>query len=248
MIDAALIEEYRVWCEKMRAHPHSRGGFETDGDLALLNAFAARAPLSKSQLFQDLMVLHKTANKRNGYFVEFGACDGLYFSNTYLLEKAFGWRGIVAEPAPIWRDGLFRNRSCFISTKCVFTESGQTLTFNQTTTDAALSTIDAFTTCDSHAGIRAEGLRHEVETISLNDLLAQANAPHEIDYMSIDTEGSELDILSRFDFSAYDVNVISVEHNYTAAREQIYNLLSARGFRRDYVRLSFFDDWYFREA
>ena len=53
-----------------------------------------------------------------------------------------------------------------------------------------------------------------VETISLNDLLDFYNAPKLIDYISIDTEGSELDIIQNFDFKKRTINIISIEHNY----------------------------------
>ena len=65
--------------------------------------------------------------------------------------------------------------------------------------------------------------------------------------MSVDTEGSEFEILSAFDFDRWDVRAISVEHNHTGVREQLYELLSARGYRRELTDLSQFDDWYVKE-
>ncbi|WP_417886433.1 hypothetical protein [Zunongwangia sp.] len=54
---------------------------------------------SNSQLDQDLFVLFETNFKQNGYFVEFGATNGIAHSNTHLLEIDFGWKGILAEPS-----------------------------------------------------------------------------------------------------------------------------------------------------
>ena len=109
---------------------------------------------------------------------------------------------------------------------------------------AELSTIDSFTGADLHAGYRANGERYKVNTISLNDLLKKYNAPQEIDYLSIDTEGSEFDILSAFDFDAYKIKVITCEHNYTPMRDKIFDLLTSKGYKRIYEESSGFDDWY----
>ncbi len=73
-------------------------------------------------------------------------------------------------------------------------------------------------------------------------------APAEIDYLSIDTEGSELEILRAFDFDRWNVRLISVEHNHTPLRQPLYDLLTARGYVRKWPELSAFDDWYVRSA
>ena len=86
---------------------------------------------SKAQLWQDLFVLSELEFKRNGFFVEFGAANGIDLSNTYLLEKEFNWTGILAEPAKYWHSELKRNRSAFISDKCVWVDSTSTLTFTK---------------------------------------------------------------------------------------------------------------------
>ena len=90
------------------------------------------------------------------------------------------------------------------------------------------------------------GKRYAVETVSLGDLLAQNGAPSRIDYLSLDTEGSELRILKAFDFDAIDVGLITVEHNFTAQRAEIHSLLTSKGFVRKFEALSVVDDWYFR--
>ena len=198
---------------------------------------------SKSQLNQDMFVLAELGFKKDGYFVEFGATNGVDLSNTYLMETELGWTGILAEPAHVWRDDLHKNRKCHIDTDCVWFESGKTLRFTEPEA-AELSTINVFAGLDEHAAARFFGKKYEVNTISLVDLLNKYSAPKEIDYLSIDTEGSEFEILNAFDFDAYKIKVITCEHNYTPMREEIYKLLTSKGYTRKYTEFSNFDDWY----
>jgi FkbM family methyltransferase len=200
---------------------------------------------SHAQFLQDLWVSYELKGRRDGFFVEFGASNGVKFSNSLYLERELGWRGILAEPARVWHPALRRNRACAIDERCVWTTTGERLLFNQPTI-AAHSTLDAFSASDGHADSRKDGERYEVETVSLMDLLAHWQAPRRIDYLSIDTEGSELTILEAFDFAAYDVGLISVEHNHTDKRQALFELLTARGFRRTLEKLSGVDDWYVR--
>jgi FkbM family methyltransferase len=198
---------------------------------------------SKSQLRQDLFVLSQLNFKANGFFVEFGATNGVNLSNTHLMEKEFGWTGILAEPAKCWHEDLKNNRSSNIETNCVWKDSHSTLTFNEVDC-AELSTISTYGDTDLHKEARKHGKTYDVKTISLNELLVKHNAPEKIDYLSIDTEGSELEILSNFDFSKHSFQVITCEHNYTPLRQKILELLSKNGYRRLYQELSKYDDWY----
>jgi FkbM family methyltransferase len=199
-----------------------------------------------AQLFQDLLVLFLLDEKRDGYFVECGAMDGIKFSNTFLLENKFGWRGIIAEPARCWHRTLSLNRSCLVDHRCVWSKSGETLQFNETP-EAEYSTIDALSGLDSHTKRRRDGKRYAVKTISLCDLLLAHDAPISIDYLSIDTEGSEFAILDNFFPCHYEIGVITVEHNNTSQRYQIYNLLTSRGYNQVFRELSMWDDWYIKQ-
>lgn len=201
-------------------------------------------PISESQLRQDLFVLCATGFKRKGFFVEFGAADGRHLSNSYLLEKNFGWTGILAEPARIWHKKIVQNRpETTLEKNCVWSESGVTLQFKETI-NAELSTIEEYAASDEHKDSRANALEYQVKTISLNDLLEKYGAPSRPDYLSIDTEGSEFQILKELDFSKYKFTVITCEHNYSKERQNIYNLLSSNGYVRVLESISDFDDWY----
>jgi FkbM family methyltransferase len=197
---------------------------------------------SNADQHQDLWVLHETQHKTGGFFVEFGAADGLSGSNTLLLEREFGWRGILAEPNPAWHAGLKRNRTAQVDFRCVFKTTGDHVKF-AATRHAALATIADFAISDGHTPSRAEHEITDVETISLNDLLDCHEAPRTIDYISIDTEGSELAILERFDFTRRDVKLFSIEHNLTKQEQAIDRLMSQQGYERRFASYSTIDGW-----
>ena len=202
-------------------------------------------PQSQSQLRQDLFVLSELGLKRGGYFVEFGAASGKELSNTWLLEEHFGWNGILAEPAQCWHERLAANRTCIIEHRCVWKSTGESLEFAEAS-EAEISTLITFKGGDQHAASRRLSRHYQVETISLNDLMAEHKAPDKPDYLSIDTEGSEWEILQEFDFKRYAFKVITCEHNFTPVREKIHVLLTAAGYVRKYEKISDFDDWYVR--
>jgi FkbM family methyltransferase len=220
-------------------------------DLAGFLLFAARMTRkAKGQLFQDLWALWETDRRREGFFVEFGAASGVNLSNTWLLEKEYGWTGILAEPNPAFHASLREARTCQIVTDCVYSRTGETLRFLNARM-GEVSRLADIVPDDMHelGGSRSQTETEEmmVRTISLNDMLAACNAPQRIDFMSVDTEGSELEILAAFDFDRWDVRAICVEHNFTATRDSLYALLTAHGYRRKWPEFTRFDDWYVRD-
>ena len=199
---------------------------------------------SNSDLFQDFFVLSELEFKRNGFFVEFGASNGVTGSNTLLLEKEFAWRGILAEPARNWHGDLRKNRPmAFIEESCVFNDSNLLVEFTEIP-KTGISALTNFVNSDHHADLRKDGQKYLVQTISLVDLLVKYNAPQEIEYLSIDTEGSEYEILSSFDFSKYEIKVITCEHNYSSSREKLQELLTSHGYIRRFQNISYYDDWW----
>ncbi len=195
---------------------------------------------SFSQNNQDQLVL-SLLGESPGFFVEFGADDGIALSNTYTLEKKFNWNGILCEASKVSQEKLVNNRDCYIDFNCVTDKSGEVVTFIET--GMGLSSMEKYAYDDMWADKRKEGYSYEVPTISLLDLLNKYDAPDIIDYLSIDTEGSELDILTAYDFSRI-FKVITVEHNYTDNREKIHDLLASKGYVRIMENLSKWDDWY----
>lgn len=196
-----------------------------------------------SQLGQDLFALFILKEKKNGFFVEFGATDGVSLNNTRLLEKTYGWNGILCEPSKYYFEILqSSDRECYIDPRCVFETSGNMIEFIDT--DArGLATITKYASLDTHAGQRSAGETYMVETVSLDDLLNQYDAPQVIDYISIDTEGSEYDILNNFSFSRH-INVMTIEHNYNHNRNNIFEIMTNNNFVRIFEEQSRFDDWY----
>ncbi len=200
---------------------------------------------SFAQLLQDLFVVYFSAAKKSGYFVEFGATDGISLSNTNLLETSYGWQGILAEPLSSWHEQLKKNRKCHIDTRCVYSRSGETVQFRNTYETPELAGIEKSLQADNNKELRQTFSTGEVSTVSLMDLLATYNAPKSIDYLSVDTEGSELEILEAFDFSAYRVSLVTVEHNFiNDQRNKLKTLLGKNGFVRVFENISRWDDWY----
>jgi len=202
---------------------------------------------SKSQLGQDILALSVTGVDGPGFFVEFGAADGVALSNSHILEKQFGWSGILCEPSKSWHQALWRNRDCTIDTRCVYSASGQKISFSENYL-GELSAITEYAEPNSHGLLKRTTFSYEVDAISLQDLLLSHGAPRYIEFLSIDTEGSEFEILENFDFQSYRFGAICVEHNFADTREKINGLLLANGYQQVHADLSDFDDWYIQST
>ncbi|GAA1390450.1 hypothetical protein GCM10009661_81780 [Catellatospora chokoriensis] len=193
-------------------------------------------PSSHSYQGQDLFVLAQLGGLRGGFFLDSGASDGVRGSNTKLLESQFGWSGICIEPNGTMFAELVRNRSCICLDCCLYDQDVDVDFLSAASVYGGI--VDEYDpehlrfarafARQALAGTEPERKRAR----TLRSVLVECGAPPVIDYWSLDTEGSELSILRSFPFGQYAFRVLTVEHNYTSAREQIRILLESHGYRR----------------
>ena len=175
-----------------------------------------------SQLGQDKWILGNVyPGVRNGYFVEVGAWDADLDSNSKALEEA-GWTGVCVEPFP----QHWTHRTCRLFKEAVSSRKGERIQFRA---------AGPFGGIDEHIEAHRKDVRTapvvELETTTIGDVLQRAGAPHYIQYMSIDTEGSEFDILQGLPFDEYVVGALTIEHNFEEPkRSRINGLLASQGY------------------
>ena len=210
--------------------------------------------ISHSQLYQDLFVDFVYKSQKNLKFLEFGATNGVELSNSLMLESERGWSGLLAEPDPQWHDALIKNRkNTSITFECIFSESNKVMKF-LSSHEGVFSSLKDFSQEDANgplagnAKVRMQSYEEiDVKTISLNDVHEKFFDARPIDYISVDTEGSELEILKSFNFEKYGPGVFTIEHNFTANQPLIDELLQQNDYVRIFAELSVFDAWYVRK-
>lgn len=200
---------------------------------------------SFSQLGQDTQVVNFYKGAKNGYFVDIGANDGVTLSNTFLLEKEYGWTGICVEPIPNVFKNLQKTRSCHCENKAAFHTDNLQLNFSIAKYNLLSGITDMLDIYKSK--VLENKCKIQVETITLNTLLEKYNAPPVIEYLSIDTEGSEYEILKNINFEKYIFGLIDVEHNFIEPRRtEIRTLLESVGYK--YIGPNEWDDRYVHES
>lgn len=202
-----------------------------------------------SQLGQDRFVNELFfKNKKNGVFLDIGAHDGKTGSNTYFFEKDLGWIGICFEPLPHLFEALSACRDVVCINACVAAQSGHVTFLHLDSVDEQLSGM-CTTYDDRMLGIVLNDIKlyggqcHvlELPSVRLDDALAQYGITH-VDFLSLDTEGSELEILKTIDFSKITIDVMTVENNFN--EPHIRNYLEQNGYI--FVQRLTVDDVYVR--
>jgi len=197
----------------------------------------------KSQNLQDLVVLDLLGFKKNGIFIEAGACDGIVNSNTYLMEKSFSWDGLLIEPIKDYFQELKNNRNVMCMNYALSSKIDNSVDF-LITDSKDLSTLKGYEDSDYHLENRQNHKLTKVNTTTLNNLLMELSFPKDIDFLSLDTEGSELEILNTINFEKYKIKIICVEHNFNINRENIYKFLHDKNYKRIDIPIIDIDDFY----
>lgn len=178
--------------------------------------------LQISQFGQDYWVFGEVFNeKTNGFFLDIGAYNGYSISNTYILEKRYGWNGFCIEANPLNFEILKQNRrvQCY---NLVLDSSERIVKFSLSGPNSGITSDNILN--DNHYATESEII--EVKTKRLDSFLVENNAPHIIDYLSIDIEGAEERVLESFPFDKYIFNSITIER----PTELIMSLLEINGY------------------
>lgn len=208
---------------------------------------------SYSQCGQDEYVLkHYFSDVTDGCFIDIGAYDGISFSNTKLFEE-LGWKGICIEPLPEIFQELCKNRSCICINGCITDRPG-IVEFTQIVcpmepTHQMLSGITKAYDPRHIARINKDiapcnGSKKTIMVPGylLADILDMYHICH-INYLTLDVEGGELEILQSIPFNRITIDVIDVENNYNDAR--VKRFLESKGFK--YVTRLICDEIYVRK-
>jgi FkbM family methyltransferase len=247
-----------------RNHEPGRSAKDIYQDIFSSNRFAQGY---QSQMGQD-MFLNRWffKNRAPGFFVDVGAFDGIRGSNTFYFEKNLQWTGIAFEPNPSAFEVLRSTRSCRLIQGCAYHQDGHVpfLALSERERREGVKSrpprsLLSMVLDSSHGGAMLSGIPEHMDQVQRTEWARNAmnlgqilsNVPcHRIDtvlnhlgaktvdYLSIDVEGAELEVLRGIDFERVQVNVIGVEHSERFP--EVYGLLTTSGF--EYHGLLFFDE------
>jgi FkbM family methyltransferase len=175
-------------------------------------------------------------NKKNGYFLDVGAYDGIKYSNSLLLEKDFDWNGLLIEAHPNNFDTLKNNRKNTLVPYAVSDYNGKIIFENECGTGSKV--------------VEKNGL--SIDCITFEKMFEMYNVPNYIDYISLDIEGMEYLSLTKFPFDKYKFKLLTVEHNLYMSgsenKEKIKDILLKNGYLIYRENVSHnelpFEDWY----
>jgi FkbM family methyltransferase len=176
-------------------------------------------------------------NKPDGIFIDIGAHNGISYSNTKFFEE-LGWKGICIEPIPEVFKELKRNRKAHCLQGCISNFSGIAhfgeVVGNSQMLSGLVEKFDPIHQTRIVDAIHSNQGSYKVIEVNcylLNDILQEYGFSH-IDYLTLDTEGGELDILQSIDFSKFNIDFIDVENNYGI---NFREFLISKGYR--FVRI-----------
>jgi FkbM family methyltransferase len=184
---------------------------------------------------------------KNGFYVDVGSHDGISINNTLYFEKNNNWTGINIEPIKKVFDKLVINRPNNINLNCaVCNNDGETDFLCNTGYTEMISGIK-----DNFDMRHFYRLHHEnqlmgstievikVKTKKLETILDENNINH-INYLSIDVEGAEFEVIKLINFDKVFIDVIGFENNYNDVSVPIVEYLENKGFITIHISLDIF--------
>lgn len=167
-----------------------------------------------SQAGQDRWVIRDVFDyKTGGFFVDIGAFDGINLSNTYRLEKSLGWSGLCIEAEPDTFEQLKRNRRCACVNACVGPDGCEVEFVAGRGPDSGIVVTD-YPRITGSTVLR-------MATLPIERILDDAGAPATIDYLTLDVEGMEQEVMSSFPFHKRRFMCATIERPSQVLRETL---------------------------
>lgn len=191
-----------------------------------------------SQDNQDrFLETHIFKGYKNGFFVDVGAHDGVSINNTLYFEKNNNWTGINIEPIKTVFDKLVSNRPNDVNINCAVCNSdGETEFLCNVGYTEMISGIKSNFDIRHLKRLERENMQYgssteiiKVNTKKLETILDENNVSH-INYLSIDVEGAEFEVIKSINFDKVFIDVIGFENNYSDASVPIVKYLEEKGF------------------
>mgnify|MGYP003953788659 CR=1 FL=1 len=190
---------------------------------------------SKSQFKQDEWVIKHFNGKRDGVYLEIGTNNGEIDNNTTVLEKEYNWKGVCIDPLMY----NVKNRSCKKFRVALGSKPGITKYMTSVDNKHGLSGISEFVKSKYNNKVWADRLNEEgvtkeidVEVRTPIDVLEESKIPNVIDYMSLDVEGAEMNILKSFPFDKYCIRYSTIETNDDKNKEtELRNFMKSKGYK-----------------
>jgi FkbM family methyltransferase len=169
-----------------------------------------------------------------GFFVDVGANDPRMASQSWRLEQA-GWRGVLIEPQPDLARRLRQEREAMVfDVACSSPEnSGKSSSLHVAGLHTSLNP-NFFITDMRRDRIIAVPIR------TLDDILIEARAPTPVDFVSIDVESHEIEVLKGFDLDRWRPRLLLIED--IVMNRRLHRYLQARGYK--WVRRTGLNSWY----
>ncbi len=199
------------------------------GEFFVVNGQKLNAPEdAKSQFGQDILALKANNYKKNGYYVEIGVMDGQASNNTALLDNKYDWRGVCIDP-------FMKNmgeRTCKQVYSALGKKAGKA---NFRGLGSGFGGLDEFSTSSIHNNMWKDKVKDmsttEVNVETPDTVLRDVEAPPVIDYLSLDVEGAEMDVLESFPFHKHCVRFMTVETNQDKNKlRKMKDLLEPMGY------------------
>lgn len=186
----------------------------------------------KSAGDEDKFIIDFFKNKKNGYLVDIACACPISGSLSFKLLNEYNWNGILVEPSLFHKENI---ESCYGDVDGVYfyngaihqTEKEITLHQPKNHNDVGWASLN-----EQHV-IHMDHISYQVNCLTINNLLSKYNAPNKIDFINLDIEGSEHQVLNYLNYEKYDVKLFCIENgrNYESLMiEKGYSVCDTIGY------------------